>query len=116
MKNKNNLLSEKRMVIGITVAVICGILLHDTRIDNLASAAVVGFTGSAISYGMAAYKSVDSGEHHIHIKTIRVSNFESSIRNAMPKLPNRNDDERKYITQKRFAFGGANGEYCWPSI
>jgi hypothetical protein len=108
-------ITDKQIAALLSLLVIGGLLMHDIKINSITSVAALSVVSTA-GYGALSNYHFDSGDHHIHVSNL-LTNASSSLRTGLPKVPTKSDNDKKYVTHKRFASGnGNNGESYWPSI
>ena len=99
----------------MTVAMVFGIVAHDTNIDR---AAALALTVPAIAVvGYSAIESiVNLGEQqmHTHVEQFNTNNI-GGYTSAMPRLMPRDDENTNGRKRKLYATD-ADSEYHWPSI
>jgi hypothetical protein len=97
----------------ITLAAIFGVFAHDTQIDN---AFITALSTPAILADINTRPSeVLSNDQHIHSERSSFSGVSFNT-NFQPATKPRNEDDRKYIAQKRLMGSTTGHEYSWPSI
>ena len=92
-------------LIAFTLFTTTGVLVHDTQVDRAASLALA--LPSALALYGATDKFADSA--HTHVERVHGPN-----KHVTPRLQPRDDDVR-YFTNKRVAFGGNDATSLWPS-
>lgn len=96
-----------------TLAIMFGVLVHDTNIDK---ATKVAFAPPALAASTAAANAVDSmisKSEHTHVERTSLSSFASSV----PKTQPPRDDDRRYIQNKKQNLGSSDEHtYLWPSV
>jgi hypothetical protein len=89
-----------------------GVLVHDTQIDRATTVAL------ALPTAFATFAAVDSvvksGENHVHVEKVSMSNNLASLRMSIPRIQPR-DEDRRYVQSKKIAFGSMDSGYIWPS-
>jgi len=82
-----------------------GVLVHDTRLDTLASATLP-------AVAVASYAAADAGlklsDPHTRIHRVAV--------NSQPMIQARGNEDRRHITQNKFGTSTFNSDYSWPSV
>lgn len=94
------------------IAVTAGVLLHDMRIDKVAT---VAFALPAVlaTYGAAH---LVGGSEHTHVERVSFSNQSNIFHSSLPKVTPR-DNEHHYIQAKKSYGTGGNGDtHLWPSV
>ncbi|NTW61671.1 hypothetical protein HGB24_03240 [Candidatus Saccharibacteria bacterium] len=95
----------------VSVLTLFGLTIHDTQTDRalIHAAAPVPVTRLTESIEKLA------SEVHEHAHTESSSFSTVNIHNQQPSTQPRNEDEKKYVTQKRQKYSFAGSEYIWPS-
>ena len=90
----------------LTLTTSFGVLLHDTQIDRAATTAL------ALPATIAAFGAADVvlklNDPHTHIDRF-------SFATNVPRTPAR-DDDKKYISVKKYVSDGMGSQYHWPSV
>ena len=103
----------KPLTLLVSAATLFGVFIHDTRIDN-ALLSGTSNPGIIASYNSGEIK-LSSNEQHIHSENVSVSSA-LSLNYQQPATQPRNQDDKKYIAQKRLMGSGSDNEYSWPTI
>lgn len=93
----------------ISLTAVFGVFIHDTQIDH-ATLIAVSNPAAANNSGVTNLSPVNQ---HLHIES---SSFANSLKYQQPATRPRNEDERKYVAQKRLLGNALGNEYSWPSI
>jgi hypothetical protein len=97
----------------ISLAAVFGVFMHDSQFDNILMTAL---SAPAIT---ADYNNnvvnLMPGSHHIQSESSPIgSSF--SLRVQQPAAQPRNEDDKKYIAQRRIMGNTFGNDYYWPSI
>ena len=94
------------------LAVSTGILVHDLRIDKVAT---VAFALPAVlaTYGAAH---LVGGSEHIHVERVAFSNQSRVFHSSLPKVTPRDNQDRYIQAKKSFSAGGNDNTSLWPSV
>ena len=98
----------------LTFATAFAVVLHDTHIDRMATAAI-GLPLAAASYGVAESLLKKTDHTHVERAEFQKNTSTSVSRSAPPKIQPR-DDDRRYIQNKKFVFTGGGYSGLWPSV
>jgi hypothetical protein len=97
----------------LTLTTSLGVLVHDTHIDRAASTALtlpISFTT------FASAEAVKLGDAHTHTERFSVTNALERLRSGQPRIQARDDKDHEYLSGKKFATGGTDSQYHWPSV
>ena len=89
----------------LTLCAMSGVLVHDSRLDRAAAAALPAQISAVTS--LEELKATD-----LHTHTERVS-FTQNV--TQPSIQPRNDNDKKYIAHKKLATNTFGSVYIWPS-
>ena len=95
----------------LSLATMFGLLLHDTQIDRAAT--IVPARIASVSTFESEIKTNDL---HIHAERVSVSENLGRLGNSEPRVQPRNENDKKYVTQKKFTANSYGSEYSWPSV
>jgi hypothetical protein len=97
----------------LTITTSFGVILHDTQIDRATSTALT--IPVAIATFGAAEVVLKLNDPHIHTERFSAPTNAESLRSGQPRTPVR-DDDKKYVSVKKYVSDGMGSEYHWPSI
>ncbi len=109
-----NIESINPLPLLMTIAMVFGIVAHDTNIDRAATLAIAV---PVIAVGYSAIEGiVNLGEQqlHTHIEQISI-NSTGGYASAQPRVLPRDDENSNGRKRKSYA-SDADSEYHWPSI
>ncbi len=94
----------------LTISTAFGVLVHDAQLNHVVAAASV----PAISVGYVAASDLvhKFADQHTHVERMNMGRTTSSE----PSIQPRNNDEKKYVSQKKFNSSSLACDYCWPSV
>ena len=93
----------------LTISTAFGVLVHDTQLAHVAQVAgVPAISASYISTSEIAQKFADQ---HPHVERMNLGRSTS----GEPSIQPRNDQDKKYIAQKKFNSNSTATDYYWPS-
>lgn len=97
----------------LTITTSFGVLLHDTQIDK-ATKTALALPATIAAFGAAdvAFKANDP---HTHTERFSVSGELQTLKSAQPRVQAR-DDNKKYISVKKYVSDGMGSQYHWPSV
>ncbi len=99
-------------MIAISILGSAGILLHSIRLDS----ALAAWSNAAIvtDQGVSLANLQKSDQH----PQTEISSFTDNTRgvSSQPAMQPRNENEKKYIAQKRTNGNEIESDYIWPSI
>lgn len=100
--------------IVLTIATLCGVMVHDMHIDK-ATALAASIPALAASADM-----VDkylNGSYHTHVERASFPRSYVTFRSTLPQAqPGRDNDRRHYVQNKKTNLGfGSDHGYMWPS-
>lgn len=98
----------------LTLTTTFGVLVHDTQIDRATSTALA--LPVAIATLGAAEISLKAGEAHVHAERFSFAKNIEQLRFSQPRIQVRSEDEKKYVSVKKFTSNGVGSEYSWPTI
>ena len=105
-------LMSKYITILVSLVVSAGMFSHGTHFGNaMAMATIPAF---AAGHAVVSVKSL-SNDHHIHVDGGSFSRA-FSFGSQQPATQPRNDNETKYVIQKRYLSDGFGSDYKWPFI
>lgn len=90
----------------ITITTTFGVLLHDTHIDRAATAALA-LPVAIVAIG-AIDKALKLNDPHTHTSRFVLAT------GSNPRTPAR-DDDKKYVSVKKYVSDGMGSQYHWPS-
>lgn len=92
----------------LTLTTSFGVLIHDTQIDKAAHVA------TALPAVLAAYGTADVAsklnDQHVHTERVAIASQQPRVQ------PRSSNDDKKYITVKKFSGDVCGSEYSWPSV
>ena len=98
----------------LTLTTSFGVLIHDTQIDRATSTAL------AVPIALATFGAADvalkTNEAHTHVEKVNVAKTLQELRSGQPRIQIRNDEDRRYVSAKKFTSNGLGSEYNWPTI
>ncbi|TAL14679.1 hypothetical protein EPN95_02125 [Patescibacteria group bacterium] len=97
----------------LTLAASFGVLFHDTQVDHAATSALA-LPSSFASYG-GADVAIKLSDPHVHTESFSVANNIEQLHSGQPRTQTRGDEDKKYISVKKFVSDGMGSEYHWPS-
>lgn len=110
-----NLKTLKALPILMTIAMVLGIVAHDTNIDRAATLAIALPAIAVVGYGaIESIANLGEQQVHTHVEQVSFNNF-GSYTSAMPRLMPRDDENTNGRKRKLYA-SDADSEYHWPSI
>jgi len=89
----------------LTLCAMSGVLVHDSRLDRAAASALPAQTSAITSL-----EELKVNDLHTHAE--RVS-FTQNV--AEPSIQPRNDNDKKYVVQKKLTANTFGSVYIWPS-
>ena len=96
----------------LAIATMFGVLVHDMKIDHLASIALpVSFSAFVAHDAFSKFQ-----DAHIHGETRSVAQNVSQLSSEQPRAQTRGTEDKKYVTQKKFSCDIFGEEYSWPSV
>jgi hypothetical protein len=102
-------ISLNPLPILVTLTAAFSVFVHDSQLDYAAI--------SAIAVVPAAIMTTDimnlGANQHVHAER---GSFARTARSNQAATPPRNEDEKKYIAQRRLLGDSFGSEYYWPSI
>lgn len=100
---KNNILN--RLSVAVAIMTFFGIALHDTKVDQLATVAVV-IPVAAAAYEGAHLLGMLGGDSHTHVERVTAERIAARNTSSMPHLQARRDedDSSKGNTKNRQGF------------
>lgn len=105
--NNTNITS---LSLAISIVTIFGILLHDTQIGTATELAALERPVVGESINLARLG------QHIHMDQGTFTGAAFSTKTAQPSAQPRNNDDKKYIAQRRYIGDSSGGDYFWPTI
>lgn len=109
-----NLESINPLPLLMTVAMLLGVVAHDTNLDRAATLAIA-VPAITASYGMVeGIVNLSEQQLHTHVEQISV-NGGSGYSSAQPRVMPRDDENSNGRKRKSYA-SDADSEYHWPSI
>lgn len=97
----------------ISLTAVFGIFVHDSRIDE-ALITAVSTPVITVNYSPSPIRLMVI-DQHIHPEINSFSRA-SGLNSQQPATQPRNQDEKKYIAQRRLMGNTFGNEYSWPSI
>jgi len=93
----------------LTISTAFGVLVHDVQLTHVAEAASI----PAISVGFVAASEIAHkfSDQHTHVERMNLGRSSSN----QPSIQPRNDQDKKYISQKKFNSNSTATDYSWPS-
>ena len=104
-----------RFTVLLSLIAMTGILVHDTQVDNALSVISNSTSVRSADLNVNAVR-LRATEQHIHNQGESYAAGTFSIKLAQPTALNKNDNEKKYIAQRRVMSNGFGNGYYWPSI
>lgn len=98
----------------LTLTTSFGVLVHDTQIDRATTTALA--LPAAFATIGAADAAIKFGDAHTHVERVNLAKTLQELRSGQPRIQARNDDEKKFVYNKKFAFDSAGSQYNWPMI
>ena len=100
--------------VTISLLAMCGMLSHDTQIDNAVSS--VDIKSSKITSSDPESAKMKLPEQHTHVDSDSFTSGTVGVRAQQPASQAKTEDEKKYVTQRRLSVNAFGSEYSWPSI
>lgn len=97
----------------LTFSAMFGVLIHDSRIDHAASFAALPIITSSHAEADSALKLNDL---HTHAERVSFSRSINSVNTAEPTMRPRDEDDNKYVIQKKPNANTYGSVYSWPSV
>ncbi|HRN90235.1 MAG TPA: hypothetical protein PK543_00935 [Candidatus Saccharibacteria bacterium] len=97
------------VLISLTAAF--SVLVHDSQIDFAAMTALA--VPAAIITGDVVGLNLAEAGQHVHAER---SSGSRAIRNTQAATPPRNENDKKYVAQRRLLGDSFGSEFYWPSI
>ena len=99
----------------LTLMTSFGVVFHDTQIDRASTTAL------AVPATFAALGATDStlklNDPHVHSERFSVSDNMQILRlSDQPRTQVRGEQDKKYVSVKKYVSDGMGSEYHWPSI
>ena len=91
-----------------------GVLMHDTQISNATITAVS--PSKVVSNNHIDVMIIMRGNKHINIEINSFSDSTHNIKAQQTSTQPKNEDEKKYIAQRRLMGNSVGNEYSWPTI
>ena len=98
----------------ISLTAVFGVFAHDTQLDK-ALVTAVSTPAVVADYGVSPVKLL-TVDQHIHFDSGSFSGYTYEFGSQQPATQPRNEDEKKYIAQRRLMGNSFGNEYSWPSI
>jgi hypothetical protein len=95
----------------LSLATMFGLLLHDTQIDRATT-----IVPARIASVSALESELKTNDQHIHAERVSVSENLGQLGNSQPRVQPRNENDKKYVTQKKVTANSFGSVYSWPSI
>jgi hypothetical protein len=97
----------------LVIATTFGVLMHDTKVDKLATAAIANPSLHS-AYGASE---VARTNEHVHVEKVSVGGqaHANTARFINPRTQVRDDDHR-YVQAKKSPHNGGDSNGLWPSI
>jgi hypothetical protein len=96
----------------LTLTTSFGVLVHDTQVDR-ATTTALALPVAFATFG-AADAAIKFGDAHTHVEKVNVAKTLQELRSGQPRIQVRNDDEKKFVFNKKFAFDSGGSQYNWP--
>jgi len=97
----------------LSLTAVFGVFVHDSQFDNVIMT-VVEAPAIVADYNNGALNPMPSS-HHLQSEISPIGNS-FSLRAQQPAAQPRNEDDKKYVTQKRIMGNTFGNDYYWPSI
>lgn len=97
----------------LTLMTSFGVLMHDTQVDRATSTALT--LPSGFSNYSAADTPIKLSDPHVHTERINVQNNIEQLHTTQARLQTR-DDDKKYVSVKKYVSDGMGSGYHWPAI
>ncbi len=98
------LANSKLIPAFIALTTLCGIALHETKLDAMTSLSAA-LPAIVASYGTASIMMHLSGNEHTHVERVSVENVANRLTSHTPSTPSRHGDNKKYRMQKNIPKG-----------
>jgi hypothetical protein len=98
----------------LTLTTTFGVLVHDTQIDR-ATTTALALPAAFATFG-AADAALKFGDAHTHVERVNAAKTLQELRSGQPRMQARNDDEKKFVFNKKFTFDSGGSQYSWPSV
>jgi len=102
-----------RFFLIISPLVISGVIVHEAQIDGVVATAISA--PFAVVDNNHVINDIRVGSQHIHADSSFSGGY-YNVKIQQPATRPRDEDDKKYISQKRITGNGHNSEYSWPSI
>ncbi len=99
MKTQKALAQSKYISAAIALITLCGIALHETKLDTMSSLSAA-LPAIVASYGTAGILMHLSGHDHTHVERVSVENVVGRLTSHNPLTPTRHGENKKYRMQK----------------
>lgn len=96
----------------LTFSAMFGVLIHDSRIDHAVSVIAVPAMVSSYNEIESALKLSDL---HTHSERVSFARSLGSVNTAEPTTRPRDEDDNKYVIQKKPSANTYGSVYSWPS-
>ncbi|MDB5166975.1 MAG: hypothetical protein JWN26_120 [Candidatus Saccharibacteria bacterium] len=97
----------------LTLAASFGVLVHDTQVDR-ATTTALALPAAFANFG-GADVAIKLNDPHVHAENFSVENNIEQLHSGQPRTQPRGDEDKKYISVKKFVSDGMGSEYHWPS-
>jgi hypothetical protein len=98
----------------LTLTTSLGVVFHDTQIDR-ASTTALAVPATFATYGTAD-SAIKLNDPHVHTERFNVADNMQVMRSSdQPRTQVRGEQDKKYISVKRYVSDGMGSEYHWPS-
>lgn len=98
---------------AIAIMAAFGVFMHDTQLDTAIVTAVSTIPAIMASNGEVQIKTPDP---HIHAERHTFALSGRHLRTNQPAIQPRNENDKKYVIQKRLWGNSFGSDYSWPSI
>lgn len=97
----------------LTFSAMFGVLIHDTRFEHVTALA----TMPAIVAGHAGVDAaIKQSDPHTHVERVSFARNLGSFKTAEPSTRPRDEDDNKYVIQKKPNANSYGNVYSWPSV
>lgn len=103
----------KTTPVFLTFAIVAGVLLHDTQLDQATKVALT-VPIMLVSYGGAEI-ALKMSDPHVHNDRAGSGRALRVVHNIQPRVQTRGDD-KKYVVQAKSNVNSYGNDYYWPSI
>ncbi len=101
----------------ISIAALFSVFVHDSQLSSFAMAmSMPSMMSDVSSTGHGLDVDLSSRPVHHHTESASLLSSAYSMRTQQPAAQPRTENDKKYISQKRFKSNNLDNDYYWPSI